>query len=141
MSTELSMALKALCGLVICCHSSVLMTGIKVSLWDLGIIPSWLHSQNLGWFLPCTPVIRSSVGSLYGIPTFRIRSSRRRSAWSFLVQQSIVWMLRSSSVSSWLLRAVFDTVTVFFCCRSDGASSSSCRLLRFQRNLLNRCAD
>jgi len=32
------MALKALCGLVICCHSSVLMTGIKVPLWDLGSV-------------------------------------------------------------------------------------------------------
>jgi len=29
---------KALCGLVIYCHSSVLMTGIKVPLWDLGAL-------------------------------------------------------------------------------------------------------
>jgi len=41
------MALKALHGLVIYCHSSVLMTGIKVPLWDLVPLPFIMNGDDL----------------------------------------------------------------------------------------------
>jgi len=125
---------KALCGLVIYCHSSVLMTGINVPfLGSRDRFPLWHHGQNLGWFLPCTPVILSSVDSirhpnfpqwcfftashlsvsaLWFVSEISLRGDHGHpcghvgtpALWVlFFGEQSVIWMPRASSACSRLI--------------------------------------
>jgi len=87
------------------------MTGIKVPcLGSRDHFPRWHHGQNLGWFLPCTPVIRS--GCWFFVWTMAIRvalSPRRHAADPFFKPFGMQSMHPKSSFSVWIDRSIISS--------------------------------